>query len=54
MGIWYEVKSNVVALFVCLFVFIRPFEKRSYYAVAISIRLSVRHSFSDFFQHALK
>ena len=42
--------------------FIRPFEKRTYYAVAmsvhpsvrLSVRPSVRPSFPDFFQHALR
>ena len=38
-------------------VFIRPFEKRTYYAMAMSVRLSVRPSvrvFRTFFQHALR
>ena len=38
--------------------FIRPFEKRMYYAMAMSVRLSVRPSvrpsFPDFFQRALR
>ena len=41
--------------------FIRPFEKRTYYAMAMSVRLSVRPSvrpsvrvFRTFFQHALR
>ena len=34
--------------------FIRPFEKRSYYAVAMSVRPSVNMNFPDFFQHALR
>ena len=29
-------------------IFIRPFEKRMYYAMAMSVRLSVRQSFPDF------
>ena len=32
-----------------IWVFIRPFEKRTYYAMAMSVRLSVRPSFPDFF-----
>ena len=31
------------------YVFIRPFEKRTYYAMAMSVRPSVRPSFPDFF-----
>ena len=34
---------------VCQSLFIRPFEKRTYYAMAMSVRLSVRPSFPDFF-----
>ena len=42
-------------------IFIRPFEKRTYYAMAMSVRLSVRPSvrpsvrvFRTFFQRALR
>ena len=39
------------------FIFIRPFEKRTYYAMAMSVRLSVHPSvrvFRNSFQHALR
>ena len=49
------------ALTFLLFIFIRPFEKRTYYAMAVSVRLSVRPSvrpsvrvFRTFFQRALR
>ena len=40
-----------------IMIFIRPFEKRTYYAMAMSVRLSVRPSvrvFRTFFQRALR
>ena len=49
-----QISSINDARSVRLRVFIRPFEKRSYYAVAMSVRLSICPSFPEFFQHALR